>query len=1157
MKHPFLIKTAFLIGLSIVCLPPVARSQNSNPIAPAQPIERELAAGQTHSYDLMMAAEQFLKIEIQFKRYSGAIAVYGPDNRMLAETRSGGDLSMPTNVALIIPADGRYRIEVRSPDLTDKNAAAGRYQMMISKPRIATEEDRHYAIAQRALDEANGLLEKKTVESRRQAVAKLQQSLPEWRAAGDQRREAETLHSLTMVWNLLGDSNQAMAAGQEYLAISRAMGDRRQEATGLSELGTIFNRLGDRRKGAEFHRQAMLLSRELGNRNQEMISLNNLGVSYGSMGDLQQALNYYLQALPLARELGNRGMEARLLNNIGLQYSSLGDVTKALEYCQESLALRRALGVPEEQITSLHNLSLIWFRSGKYQQALDSDKEALSLAIAAGNRQFQVLASTLLGQIHLRLGEYSLAEEYLNQALKLSREAGYKDDEAGILTNLGNLHLAREQVSQALNFYEQAISLHRALGSRTGLTTDLSQLGLARLAQGETRQAIEHFNQALQLSRELGYPRIEASVLERLGRAHRMLGEWPKAAELLQQSLDLSRSVNAVYTEREALYELAQLAIDRGDYPQAQTRAEQAVKLIETARANVDSPDLRATYRGKAQKIYEILVEALVRQHEQNPAGDFAARAFEASEQSRARSLIELLNEARANIRQDVAPELREQEQVLQQQLIGKSERLARMRAADLNKEQTIALKGEIAALIAEYDALQTRIRQTSPRYAALIAPEPLKLSDIQKQVLDGNTLLLEYSLGERQSYLFAVTAEAIHSFTLPGRKEIETKARLFYDLVTQRGTPGVFRSASESRQWLERKDQECATAALTLSRTLLAPAAELLDKKRLLIVSDGILHYVPFAALPSPTTKRQGDSGTARTKNTSPVTPSSRRLIPLVVNHEILSLPSASVLVELRRETVGREAARKTIAVLADPVFEENDERIRSKTSAEAGATSVKKRDEWAQLRDATMGSDLDSPSSLARLPFTRREAEKIVTLVPEAERRLALGFEASRALALSPELGQYRYIHFATHGLLNNAHPELSGLAFSLFDEQARKQNGFLRGMDVYNLRLPAELVVLSGCRTALGTEVSGEGLVGLTRGFMYAGAKRVMAGLWKVDDAATAELMQRFYQQMLGEQHSTPAAALRAAQVSMWREPRSRSPFYWAAFVLQGEW
>ncbi|HXG65462.1 MAG TPA: CHAT domain-containing protein, partial [Blastocatellia bacterium] len=203
------------------------------------------------------------------------------------------------------------------------------------------------------------------------------------------------------------------------------------------------------------------------------------------------------------------------------------------------------------------------------------------------------------------------------------------------------------------------------------------------------------------------------------------------------------------------------------------------------------------------------------------------------------------------------------------------------------------------------------------------------------------------------------------------------------------------------------------------------------------------------------------------------------------------------------------------------------------------------------AALEAGAAGEGLRMP----RLPFTRREAEAIAALAPATARKVALDFDASRHTALSPELGQYRYVHFATHGFLNTRHPELSGLVLSLVDEEGRDQSGFLRLRDIYNLRLPAELVVLSGCRTGLGKEVRGEGLVGLTRGFMYAGAARVLVSLWDVGDESTAELMARFYRGLLKEGQSA-AAALRAAQVSMWKEKRWQAPYYWAAFVLQGE-
>jgi tetratricopeptide (TPR) repeat protein len=643
------------------------------------------------------------------------------------------------------------------------------------------------------------------------------------------------------------------------------------EASALNGLGTIHSALSDYRQALNLWQQALRLSRELGDREGEVDLLNNLGAISATTGAAQQALDYYQQALSIAREVGYRRMEARLLLNVGVRYLALGEPHRAAERLQEALALARALGLRDDQAGALHNLSGAWLQLGEYQRALDSDNQALALFRAAGYRRGEVAALLLLGQIHQRLGDLPAALDHFQQALALSRQAGYRNEEAIALNNLGALHQARGESPQALDYLQQAVALHRAMGARASLPSDLSQLGVARLARDETELAAENFREALALSRELGIPRFEVSALLYLGRIYRTLGKREQAAESLRRALELSRAINYVYLEAEALRELTLLALGQGDYPLAQAQIEQAIKLIETARAKVGSQDLRASFRGRSQNFYEALIETLMRRREQDPAGDYAALAFQASEQSRARSLIELLNEARAEIRQGVAPELLTAERELRQKLEAKSNLLARTRASDLNKESTVALKNEIANLIAEYSEVQTRIRLTSPRYAALTAPEPLKLSEIQKQALDANTLLLEYSLGERRSYLFAVTPSAIHSFTLPGREEIETKARLFYRLVTERGKSRVFRSAAENRQWLARNDQESKAAALALSQMLLGPAAELLGKKRLLIVGDGILHYVPFGALPEPRTRGQGDKGTEKLPLISP----------------------------------------------------------------------------------------------------------------------------------------------------------------------------------------------------------------------------------------------------------------------------------------------
>src|SRR5262249_8471085 len=321
------------------------------------------------------------------------------------------------------------------------------------------------------------------------------------------------------------------------------------------------------------------------------------------------------------------------------------------------------------------------------------------------------------------------------------------------------------------------------------------------------------------------------------------------------------------------------------------------------------------------------------------------------------------------------------------------------------------------------------------------------------------------------------------------------------------------------------------------LGQVLIKPVSALLGKKRLLIVADGALQYIPFATLPS--------SGND---------PKS-----LIVEHEIVTLPSASSLAALRRELAGRVPAPNIVAVLADPVFENNDVRVKPddlKPPTIASIQTTRSGDERSVFRSAQEVGAIDAWQRFHRLIFTRREAEEIMAFSTDKTGFKALDFSANRATAISSNLSQYRIVHFATHGLLNSQHPELSGIVLSLVDERGHPQDGFLRLHDIYNLKLAADLIVLSACQTGLGKEVKGEGLVGLTRGFIYAGAPRVVASLWKVDDRATAELMKLFYQRMLSD-GLRPAAALRQAQLALLQQKRWAAPHYWAGFVLQGEW
>ncbi len=529
-----------------------------------------------------------------------------------------------------------------------------------------------------------------------------------------------------------------------------------------------------------------------------------------------------------------------------------------------------------------------------------------------------------------------------------------------------------------------------------------------------------------------------------------------------------------------------------------------------------------------------------MRLHKQRPSEGLDARAFEASERARARSLSDVLAEGNLDIRYGVDPSLLSRQSSLQQSLNAKAERQVRLLSGRHTQEQVAEVASQIEKITSEYRQVQAVMKASSPRYAALTEPEPLSLQDIQQQVLDADTLLLEYELGESRSYLWAVTNTAITAYELPGRADIEAAARSFYDLVRNNA-----------------KAPELGESAFRLSQMVLAPAADRLVKHRLVVVADGALLYVPFGALPLPVNRvDRGMKGVNLQSATENARSENR---PLILDHEVLSLPSASTLAVLRRETKERALAPKLVAVLADPVFDLEDVRARRTAGALSGARTRPN----SEGKDSGLSRSVEETGLAGgkwpppRLLGTRREARTILSLVPAQKSKEALDFDASRETATGGDLSQYQIVHFATHGLVNNRHPELSGLVLSLIDKDGHPHNGFLRLDDIYNLRLPAELVVLSACQTGLGKEIRGEGFIGLTRGFMYAGAKRLVTSLWQVDDTATSELMGRFYRGVLKDKKLSPAAALRAAQIEMLQQPEWRSPYYWAAFTLQGEW
>ncbi|UNU20308.1 CHAT domain-containing protein [Microcoleus vaginatus PCC 9802] len=945
---------------------------------------------------------------------------------------------------------------------------------------VQTAQTNSSEAAQKAFKEGLQLYQQGTAQAKRSAIVKWEEALKLYRQAGDNRGQALSLLGLGRVYSDFGENQKALEYYSQSLPLYRAVGDRRGEATTLNNIGNVYAELGEKQKALEYFSQSLLLRRATGHRGGEAATLNNIGSVYSDLGEKQKALEYYSQSLPLLRAVGDRGGEATTLNNIGLVYSALGEQQKALEYYSQSLPLKRAVGDRGGEATTLNSIGLVYSELGEKQKAL----------------------------------------EYYSQSLPLKRAVGDRGGEATTLNNIGSVYSALGEKQKALEYYSQSLPLKRAVGDRGGEALTLTSIGNVYADLGEKQKALEYYSQSLPLFRAIGDRSGEAATLNNISNVYAELGEKQKALEYYSQSLPLSRATGDRAGEAVTLFHIAYVKRAQNNLTEALNDLEASIKIIENLRTKIASPELRSSYFATVQNRYEFYIDLLMQLHKTNPKSGYDRKALEASERSRARSLLELLFESNANIREGISPDLLQQEKSVQQQLDAiEKQRIETISAPNPNATKIDEIDKQRLALLEQYQQIQALIRTASPRYAALTQPQPLTLPEIQKQILDENTILLQYSLGESRSYLWVVTSTGLTSYELPKRADIETAARNFQDTVTN--------------PLLRNIPQKVAEATANLGQVTLQPAAAQLGNKRLLIVPDGVLHYTPFQAL---------TLGKNAGQNTN---------VPLIVEHEIITLPSASTLAILRQNYGDRKPPGRTLAILADPVFSPDDERIKGKITQ---ATTEKLEANNLDLNRSLRASNRQWPPE--RLPFTRQEAQTISTLFPSVSSRQIFDFDASRTTATDGNLVNYQIIHFATHGLANSKNPELSGILMSMIDDKGNLVNGFLRLTDIFNLKLAANLVVLSACQSGMGQNVKGEGMVGLTRGFMYAGAQRVAVSLWSVDDEGTSVLMQKFYQKMQ-QQKLAPAAALRAAQMEMMQEEKWKSPYYWAAFTLQGEW
>jgi len=860
--------------------------------------------------------------------------------------------------------------------------------------------------------------------------------------------------------------------------------------------------------------------------------LSSWGFAKGSTEELFTnplgLLQIYEEALRIWETFHETQRQVQLVLYIARVYDANAQLNRSVDYYKQALTLYLKPETRKNAIlhsTILNNLGTAQHRLEDDDDAIESLKGAIEAVRGQGQDRYEAIVNNNLGQTYMELGRLDEAEACFLRAQEIRKS---KDlDPAGWATTLhnqGGLEEARRNFDKAESYLREALQL-REKGPREFETLHL--LAFVMNLKGNSKEALSLYQRVLPFVEHR--PELKAITLMNIGRIYDDQGESDKALGIYQEAVELLSLIDSPAVEWTILFALGRSERDHNLLEPASEHLSKAYELTLRQSKRRINLNLRALYLADTRVVTETYVDVLMRLAVKRNDSSLVQKALEISEQARSRSLIEMLKEAKVTIHRDVDPKLLEQANKLEKQLKAadyvRQERQFNQASPPLQK----AAHATVNQLAQQLESVETRIRRANKRFADLLAPEPFAFNQLA-QTLDANTLALEFLLGDKQSYAWLISSSGIISAEpLPPRSEIEPVAKHFHAML--RDGDGKF-----------------VDVGTQLRDMVLKPFVNKISGKNLIIVPDGGLHYVPFAALPL-----VSGPGSRMTR---------RPVRYLVEDQPITILPSLSTLIVQRETLDSRPRGAKALMVFADPVYDSNDPPHRCENSSRKpkSQASTENGEGTDPSNVSVSRGEATEVLKLPRLPQTQKEMLALLALPFRGQKDRACGFDASVRNARPTSLASYRFIHFAVHSTINSEHPELSGLVLSLFDEDGRRvPEGVFRLHDIYRLNLQSDLVVLSACETISGKEIRGEGIVGLTRGFMAAGARRVVTSFWRVSDQPeTVELMKLFYQGLLDRPRPLPPpVALQEAQKQILARHPGLHPQYWAAFTIEGEY
>lgn len=1070
---------------------------------------------------LTLSAGALYSIAVYHQEAALSVSLIDPQGHVIARIQSHH--ISPTYVAGIAPTSGAYTIAV---EYDASESSTSPYRVLVQEGGSVRHGGERALEGFHFLQQGDESAAQWKAQLLDKAAGQYTEASDIFGAIHDYRDQAEALLRLARVLEIRSSAARTLAAYKSVEAIGAAHQLRTAELLGRLGFVSVLVSIGHNREASSSLED--LLSRSDLREDPDLLAraLMYRAALESYRSDVDDAERDVDEALHDWESTPNNRQKAIALTFKGYIQATRLEYRDAIEVMDSARRLASDVGDPRQEALALHNLGNFYLHNGAYGSALNAYSQALELFTVMGDEHERGYVLDGLGHLTLQLNKPGASGLFRQAA---DEGARYGDDflEMSSTSDLTQVLRDRGMPREALPYCELEIRHSRSLENPVFTVLAFRDTGETYLKMGRMDTAIQYFEKALEPQWILTNVAEQADTRMELAQAFEQAKNPAAAMASYDQAAALAHSVQYLTTEANALYHSALLDVAFGKKAEALAKVEQSIDLAEHFRARSGSEDARAFWFGTVHQFYELQVDLLMGQSDPLSDGD-VRRAFDASENSRSRTLVELLRESNVNLNLGMDSALVRKKEQLDQFIAD----LSQEEVALLNRKRAGSEMPGLVSRLASASRLDNDVRREIlaryPKYSELETSFGTISSEKAQGLLDPDDLLIEYQLGEDGGYAWALTATDISYFRLPKAEVLTSLAREFIARTSGSSCNRGSACANDS-------DPRFITLSEELGAILLGPVEKKLTHHRLIFVNDGILQYLPFSALADPESPRTASEETNNLMN----------------SHEIVYLPSASALWAIRSRNRTVRPSEERVAVFADPVFESDDPRIHTMRHKVPESLSSQTQAIEAVTRDI-----VSFRNGIPRLPGTRREATEIAAVAKQNNVQLNLDFDASLRRLTEREVATASILHFATHSILDSKHPESSGIVLSLFRKDGTSQDGYLGLKGIYGLHLNAKLVVLSACDTALGRDIHGEGIIGLTRGFLYAGAPSVVATLWKVDDQATSAFMKLFYGALLNEKES-PASALREAQRAMRRQTRWRSPYYWSGFALIGDW